>query len=337
MVLGPFEYYQLTSFEDYADSNPGIDLILCCSSPEDRSSRLAQLLPSGPAEEAVVFHFTDPYGYEEREYNLRRIKTLLEHKGWNAQTYACSFRESEIGLREFDNRFNQLLRHCRLPLLDMTTFTKPYLFGILRLLRDVYSLPYVDVAYTEPASYPRGSAREAVFTEDVTWVAPMPGFFGSYHPERERLLVVLLGFEGARSTQVHQRIAPDITLAVNGFPAYMPGWEDRSIMANEDFLKQSGAASLGVYTAPAYDPFETVNQLQEISRDLGIGRYNISLAPLGPKPQALGGVMFALYDKEVQLVFPFPSKYRQKASLGSGKTWVYHIPLFFESVAVPGG
>ena len=66
--------------------------------------------------------------------------------------------------------------------------------------------------------------------------------------------------------------------------------------------------------APAYDPFETKHTLDEIYYECS-NDYNISIAPLGSKPMALGAGFFALEHDDCRIIYPYPQEYFPKSYL----------------------
>ena len=321
-----FRYYEIEPSQEYLLRRaPVYDLFVCCSSPEERSAIGALALPANRARACSLFHYSEHHATELRSRRREQIETAMRERGIPVTPIECRFGNPEDGIRVFRASVSISCHSGVRVLVDVSTMTKPYFFLLLRLLLDDLRAQ-VDLLYTEPASYPRGRRREAVFTTGLLRTDAMPGYFGRLDPVKPTLLVVLLGFEGQRSLQVYRHVSPDATIAVNGFPAYKVGWEDRSLMANERFLRESGVKG-SVRLAPAADPFETANQLEEIHAELA-NSHNLCVAPLGSKPQALGACFFGLAHDEVRLVYPFPSAYRPKPSAGNGPSWVY--PLRWE-------
>jgi hypothetical protein len=76
----------------------------------------------------------------------------------------------------------------------------------------------------------------------------------------------------------------------------------------------------------ANNPFDTYNLLQSIKEQAETNTF-INIAPLGPKPMALGACLFALHNPDVRIIYPLPENYEKKYSDDCWNSWVYNFPL----------
>jgi hypothetical protein len=164
-----------------------------------------------------------------------------------------------------------------------------------------------------------------LFTRGTTRSSDIPTYSGRKDVSKKNALVVLLGFEGERSSEVVRSVDPDITIPVNGFPAYMPEFKDISLLQNEEILKEPETFNNLRY-APAKDPFETKTALEEIYAKYH-SQYNIRISPLGTKPMALGACLFALEHPDVSVIYPYPREYNFKSSERYSNSWIYHVEI----------
>lgn len=206
---------------------------------------------------------------------------------------------------------------------DMTLLTRPFLFWLLKYLGRTPSVPEIVVYYTEPESYryARGTFDTYQATEGPLEVREVPGFPGTPQSSGENNLTVLLGFDGQLATAINEDVAPRETIVVNGFPSYFQKYKDISLVNNERLV--SGARDL--FYAPADNPFETYNLLHQI-RDNAPDTF-MTVAPLGPKPMALGACLFAIDNDDVRLVYPRPKKYVSRTTRASWQSWRYDVRL----------
>jgi len=209
--------------------------------------------------------------------------------------------------------------------IDFTAIQIPILFVLLKKLYYQYKKTNLRLLYSEPDSYAMG--RKTVFTENISVVQNIPGYFCSEQQVgvKRRLLIVLLGFEGKLVSETYRSVQPDKIIAINGFPAFKPGLQNISLLNNVQILNEI-EMDHEILSSPANDPFETGKLLTSLYMKYK-DKFNIYIAPLGTKPQALGACLCAIKNKDINIIFPFPEKIRSKSSLGVGKQWMYEIEL----------
>jgi hypothetical protein len=210
--------------------------------------------------------------------------------------------------------------------IDISSFSRPYCFALLKYLQDYCELEYVDVFYTEPMSYviPKGLIRSYKKSVGPLSVVEVQGFPGRATGRSKNGLVVTLGFDGDLSTFISDEVTPAFIVIVNGFPAYSPKFKDISLINNERLLNYAGGQD-GVSYCRASNPFELFNFLVSLQRDNPDAFFNI--APLGPKPMALGACMFALAENSVRVLYPLPMKYANRTTSDCSHAWRYTVPL----------
>lgn len=208
--------------------------------------------------------------------------------------------------------------------LDISCFTKPFFFYLIKLFKERFGIHHITVFYTEPQSYlfPRGIFSSYRSSTGPLTILEIPGFTGYEARGEKRVLVILLGFDGDLSKEINEDISPSETLVVNGFPSYAPKFKDISMITNEKLTSDKGVK---VVFSRANNPFEAFNVLE------GIKKQNknsfINIAPLGTKPMALGACLFALYYPEVRVVYPLPETYEKVTTNKCWNSWQYIIPL----------
>jgi hypothetical protein len=209
--------------------------------------------------------------------------------------------------------------------LDITCFTKPFFFGLLKLFFRIDSLTSPNVFYTEPGSYifERGLYNAFSASSGPTKIIEPPGFVGQNERESTALLVIQLGFESDLAHEINEDVAPSEVILINGFPSLSPKFKDLSLVNNER-LVSSGRNK--VRYCRANNPFDFYNLLEEIVKEAK-KNYYINVAPLGTKPMALGACMFALHNPKVRIVYPMPETYANETSQNCKKSWEYRIPL----------
>lgn len=214
--------------------------------------------------------------------------------------------------------------------IDISCFTKPYFFLILKHLKITHKHHSITAFYTEPKSYifSKGLFSSYLSSFGPLKVEEIPSFTGSEFRDQQRLLIILLGFDGDLSIEINEDVAPIETFIVNGFPGYAPKFKDISLICNEKLITNKRK---DVIYSRANNPFEIYNLLEEIKKDEKLnntyGNPFINIAPIGTKPMALGACMFAIHNPEVRVVYPMPEGYMKVTTDKCWNSWAYNIPL----------
>jgi hypothetical protein len=192
-------------------------------------------------------------------------------------------------------------------IVDISTFPRSY---VLLLLRFAQPSP-VALVYT------RGRARrteEDAYTVGVRDVVALPGFEGEVG-HKPTLLVLSLGYEGARAYKLFRQYEPTATLALLGDPGDMDAEREHIL----ETVKRNNANLLATdavcyRTLPSYDPVafadqaETyIDQMIEHIRLTHGSEVDVIVSPIGTKIQALG--LFQLWQRRqnYQVAYPVPS------------------------------
>lgn len=154
----------------------------------------------------------------------------------------CSLKDPSGCLKAIISRGFTFSHKSRLAV-DISAFTRPYFFSLLKYLQDHCGLLTVDVFYTEPMSYviPKGLLQSYRASLGPLFVMEVPGFPGFTTGRKNNILVFTLGFDGDLSVFISEEVTPNTVVIVNGFPAYSPKFKDISLMNNERLLNTSDA------------------------------------------------------------------------------------------------
>ena len=272
------------------------------------------------------------FDFEERRdgLDLENLKAYESYETlrFNTKQITCSIMDPSACLKTL-NRLDFNFGINDTVAIDISCFTKPYFFSILKYLREQTNLNSVAVFYTEPMSYvfSKGLYHSYHSTFGPLSVMEIPGFPGNDTRTMKKILVVLLGFDGELSSFISEEVAPDEIVIVNGFPAYSPKFKDISLINNEKLLSSSGSVG-SIQYARANNPFEAFNILEQLYDREPSAFFNV--APIGTKPMALGACLFALVNPAVRIVYPFPEKYAHITTKECWNSWSYDIPLRIE-------
>src|SRR5437588_2175566 len=292
--------YKMELVEGSSPSIPELDYFILSSGSDGRAyqilSKVDFSIKNGP--KVIVFNF------QERLKGRDLKDKLFKYKNYaisNLQEIECGIKNPSSSLGEFGgNVFDESQKIG----IDISCFTKPYFYYLIKLLRERFGISKLTIFYTEPKSYkfPRGLFNRFHTSTGPLSIIELPGFSGLEIRDSRRKLIILLGFDGDLSKEINEDVSPNETVVVNGFPSYMTKFKDISLIANEKLV---GDDKIQVQYARANNPFEVYNLLEAIkAKDRGAKFINV--APLGTKPMALGACLFALHNPDVRVVYPLP-------------------------------
>ena len=328
------ENFSIVKIDEYLESKNRFDIFLCCGSFELRSIRSSEIFLTKNIEirNSIIFNYKETDLENKKGENIKVIQRNLKKVSNIVSIFnTISLSYPTRGIKEFFKFLKE--RNIDLSdkkiLIDITVFTKPYFFLIIKSLVEKWNNLEFFIVYTEPEKYKEKDigSKEIILTRGLDRIESIPGFFGTSVNSKDALIVIL-GFEGKRAIQIFSDIDPEITFAVNGFPGFRAGWDKISLEENLQFLKISRAFE-NLFYAPARNPFETFNTISLLVESIQkqTYTYNIIIAPLGTKLHALGTLLYALVHKDIKIIYPFPSFYNADFSYRYGPTWILKINL----------
>lgn len=288
------------------------DLFLCCSSFEERSVNAAALLSRDlEIENAFIIRFEGGASHKSREKCQTALRLKLEShlmRPDNLQVLHCDKYDPLHGLTKVEGALDEIKRIPERITIDITTFTKQYLLVILRTLDRRFPKAKIRTLYTSGKYDPQ-------IKHPLTWgikkVTTIPFFNRAASPEKRNLLILFLGYEGERAYAIWKAIEPDRTIAVIGRPAAYPGADIPSEKLNKPILERINL-DVTRLECPALDVGKTKELLEQFYKDEEYRNFNIFVAPLGTKMQALGIYLFF------------------RANPNSGVHVIYAIPLWYD-------
>lgn len=328
------ENLSIIRLEDYLDDPREWDIYLSCVSFEERCIKSSKILSDKNNDIgcSIIFNYKeiDDYGLkmrhlEEMKENLNQISNSIHV--FNSESVSSP---SE-GVKKFLKFINE--NHIDMAnkkiVVDISVLTKPYFFLLIKVMNEKFGIGQFHVIYSEPAEYNFTDSKtdRFILTLGLDRIESIPGYIGS-NVNSSDALIVILGFEGKRAIEVFQNLNPSICYSINGFPSFRPGWHRISLEENLRFFEDSGAFD-HLFFAPAIDPFETMNVIHRIVQEIKetAPSLDIAVAPLGTKMQAFGVLLYALKNKFLRVVYPFPSRYDINYSSGCGISWIFKVNL----------
>ena len=317
-------FYKMRLFAD-ADSFENIECLVLAGGSDLRAYEILRKLDKSKVQinKVLIFNFTERVGqvgkndkyFDYAKTSYRDIQLI----NCSIKNPDSSFSELHVHLASLDN--------SKLFAIDISCFTKPYFFFIVKYVHLRLSIAKMFVFYTEPFSYKfpkKGLFKSYHETEGPIKIEVIPGFGGIKQRSTTTVLVVLLGFELDSLEEIILDVSPNESFYVNGFPSYAPKFKDISLAANESF---TGDGESVILYSRANNPFDVFNLLEKIRRHFK-GAF-INIAPLGTKPMALGACLFAIHNPEVNVLYPISEKYENVTTDQCWNSWIYEIPLKF--------
>jgi hypothetical protein len=312
---------------DTSSSNSSeFDYLILCSGSDNRAYQSIRTIRLDKKTKVILVNF------EERLCNKPSSDPIFEYRNLkikNLDEINCAILSPASMLSELEAyRFNSNTKIA----IDISCFTKPYFYYLIRLLNKRFNVQTVTVFYTEPKSYlfPKGLFTAFHSSSGSLKMIEMPGYVGRRKRDSKEKLVILLGFDADLSKRVNEVLEPSEMVLISGFPSYSSKFKDISLIVNESLITGENLAldkKIQVKYARANNPFEVYNVLETIKKAQENENIFLNVAPLGTKPMALGACLFALHNPEVRVVYPLPEKYDDKYSDKSWRTWLYALPL----------
>ena len=300
---------------------PLIDAFIYGNIKEDRTSYIPNNIDVTKIDVVINIEYdieNEAYRYVLKKAQLAESSEILEKKfkdlvsSFSQEGFIADFEDSSI-------------------LIDTTGLKHPFIFYLLKILKEDNKPKNLFLGYTEPKSY-NYTKDDFQFnlTERFCSNQSIPGFLRQQNAKKQRVLVALMGFEGNRFNKVYEEIKPDLgyTYAVVGFPTFQPGWQYYVYGMNIDALRSSKSFS-NITRASADDPFDVYNEISKIFDQNKTKE--VVIAAIGTKPHSIGAAMFSLVENGVRLYYDFPSITKTYRTTGVGQCHLYNLSVFINS------
>ncbi|MES0488341.1 MAG: hypothetical protein ABUK01_00010 [Leptospirales bacterium] len=218
---------------------------------------------------------------------------------------------------------------CNL-LLDITSIDHKILFILIKLLLTKFQPSYLFAGYTLPLEYKRDDEYNYELSFDAQNFANFPGYTTRLDSVSEKIIAVILGYEGGRVNSLVESITKCTTiLPIISFPGVNSNAKSIAFEKNIGDLESHN--SLGeFYYSSIYHPFDIIEILNEINNCYHNKKYQLIVAPLGARTQSLGTAIFATYNRVTPL-FDFPSE-KELRSSGVQSCFISHLSHLLKTI-----
>lgn len=267
------------------------------------------------------------------EYNYTQDELPTLKASEKLFQYVAGQDESEV-IRAYFNENNALFNTGQSVCIDITGFLRPHLIFLIRFLA-LKRIPKVNIIYSDPETYVK--KEKTNFSDSFLTVKQLTGCQGNHNPKTDNdLLIIGSGYDDKRISDVAINKANAKKIQVFGFPSLQPDMFQENIIRAYKAEESSMVGDLSFIDsnhsifAPANDPFITAQMISDyVKKEESNKKFtNIYLSPLSTKAQALGFILFYVYeclDKPVSIIFPYYAKYTRETSKGITKIWLYTI------------
>jgi len=282
------------------------DLFICCASFEERClSSVSKLADDFRTRFSVIFVIEEPLYEEEVSEHLCKLQIeLSERTTERVLVISCQRQNPTDGLTQFKDMWQYYqLTSSRHPFvtIDISGFTKIYILELLHYLVVELNLSIPRIIHTTQRYSPNK------LTKGVEEIVNMPNFYGDPSSEKQKLLVIFLGFEPERALTVWEHSYPLKTIALrtnpprNGIRKYIKYAEE-----NNSYLLSR--PSVEVRDVPPDNPYKVASVLKAIWEETQ-DFFDMIIGPFGTKSQTVGVFLFWLEHPDIQIVYSFPVDY----------------------------
>jgi hypothetical protein len=287
-----------------------IDIVICASGFEKRSSSLARKL--GKLNCRLI-----SIGFKEFKNEGARPSNDKLYEKLGFEKYEICGNDSsgaELLLQRLLAGVNK--NDCRI-VIDVSSMTRAWYGGFLRTFRSEVKLNkiIVDFIYV-PAVFPN-KFYEYPPNEII---APVQGFSGLSLADKPTALVIGLGHDKDRAIGIKEELDPNLTIIFQANPASDKRYYKRVLEVNADLLETIKPEHIFDYSIT--DSLMTFNMLESVCTGL-MQNFNVVLTSLGPK-------IFGLYCFLLATKYPEISVWR--ISAGSYVNVENHRPSTYKII-----
>ena len=297
------------------------EILIGCASFEDRTTAVAgKLSEKYKISNSFIFKYDEKNKTTLRDQNFEKLKNILLRHSKNVNPIICDHHDPLDGISKIRDLWQNrgILLENKNVSIDITTFTKQYLLVLLKFI-ERQNPKSVRMFYTEPEDY--AVKWDKPLSYGLIDIVSVPTFGGHFYSEKETLLILQLGYEGDRAYGIWERFTPHKTILLIGRPSFRGSWEGRVEKFNDKLISKLPAESINYI--PTLDPFAVSTNLDNLIEKYS-EKFNVSVSPLGPKPQVIGCYLSVKKYPDVQIIYAIPKLHEEEYFTKKvGKIWQY--------------
>jgi len=297
------------------------EIFVGCASFEDRTTAVVDNFSEEyKVSTSFIFKYDEKNKTAFRDQNFEKLTNALLQHSRTIIPIICDHHDSLDGVSKFHDLCESrgIVLESKNITIDTTTFTKQYLLVLLKFI-EKQKPKSMRLFYTEPEDY--GVRWDKPLSYGLIDIVSVPSYGGHFYIEKENLLILMLGYEGDRAYGIWERFTPHKTIILIGKPSFRDSWEGRVEEFNKKLISRLPEGSIKYI--PTLDPFEVNKNLDNLIEQYS-GKFNISVSPLGPKPQVVGCYLSVRKYPDVQIIYAIPKFHEEEYfSKKVGKIWEY--------------
>ena len=297
------------------------EIFIGCASFEDRTTAVVNNLSEEyNVSNSFILKYDEKNRTTLRDQNFEKLKNALLQHSRSVIPIICDHHDPLDGISKIQDlcESRRIVLEGKNIAIDITTFTKQYLLVLLKFI-EKQKPKSMRLFYTEPEDY--GVRWNKPLSYGLIDIVSVPSYGGHFYVKKENLLILTLGYEGDRAYGIWERFTPHKTIILIGKPSFRDSWEGRVEEFNKKLI--SKLAKDSVNYIPTLDPFEVSKNLDDLIKRYS-EKFNISVSPLGPKPQVVGCYLSVRKYPDVQIIYAIPKFHDEEYfSKRVGKIWEY--------------
>ena len=264
------------------------------------------------------------YGFEDNELPLEGEIVLFDAKlsdSENIKFLFAKFAKEELTAEGF--------KIC----IDATGFMRSTLmFLILYIYKNIGVFKF-DIIYSEPEYY-SNKEKTVLSKKHSGKVLSVDGYsVVANRDQANDLLIIASGFDKSLITAVtEEQIQADV-VHIFGFPALKADMYYQNRIQAAEVFEGQGGPDAEEWLAPASDPFQTANVINQIVIDKEKASKrevtNLYLAPLSTKAHTIGFALYYIFNLEkrnsMSVIIPKSEGYSKQTGHGLASTWFFSL------------
>jgi hypothetical protein len=322
------------SGESYQANDPAtllqgeFDLVVLSSSWDRRSVCVAQA-KTFYAEHGILLLFSTRDDRGLRESHDRILTDYLNDSCSERHVISGDSADYRRMWPEFENQVisvrTQVGRPLRI-LVDLSTCPRYFSLGLLaRAIRggiaDRVSFFYAEGTYPEEAS---DEDKHELFTAGGWEAVAIPGLEGEWDPEKRRMYLVSVGFEGSKTLRLISRAEPDRVALLFPDPGVREEYVKRTWENNKPIIDAFRIQSTEIIRAPAGDAIFAWSAIASQSPDNDT-QDNVYYVCCGTKSHSLALGLRALALQTPAVLYIAPDRHRVVDTSPLGIYWRFDI------------
>jgi hypothetical protein len=287
-----------------------INMFICCASYEIRCRTLASYIDSTSVQVALIGSYV-----EVASLVSDSKKYLYERFGDRSVPLEFSARYPLTTANNLDAALKKSSITNRICLVDISTFTHESLLILFKLLIiHKKSNDKIFIVYTNAAEYNPGVPDENKWLSyGVREVRTVLGYPGEVVPSKQSHLIILVGYEHERASELIRAFEPDLLSLGHGKSGTQTAVQHHQ--TNQHFfglVRQAVATHPGVNTFEfsCNDPIATkVAILEQIAL---YPECNHIIAPMNTKLSTIGSGLVSSEDSKIQICYAEPLQYNYR-------------------------